>query len=237
MPQQVDFNTPERIIREAMLDAGLLQWGEDPTSEDYARYMGRLNDLVNLWQTQGIKLWVNQTVLVPLSVGVASYYLGPFGSIVSQKPPRVLFGVYVDSGGRRRELGSLSWQEYHSLTDRSAQGPVLAYHVDKGVADTRVSFWRVPDASATTGSVELLIQAQIANMVSLVDAMSFPQEWYIALRWGLADEICSGQSQATQARCEMKAKEFRQALEDWDVEDAGTRFVADGRGQGGSRFR
>ena len=75
-------------------------------------------------------------------------------------------------------------------------------------------------------------------MVSVNDQMNFPQEWFLALRWGFADEICTGQPQAIMDRCEKKATMYREALEDWDVEDTSTRFQPDTRmGYGASNFR
>ena len=57
MTTPISFNTPDRVIRFAMDNAGLLQDGDSPSSEQYAKYMPRLNDMINVWQTEGIKLW------------------------------------------------------------------------------------------------------------------------------------------------------------------------------------
>ena len=46
---------------------------------------------------------------------------------------------------------------------------------------------------------------------------------------GLADELATGQPQPIMQRCEAKANQYRQALEDWDVEDASTSFAPDQR--------
>jgi len=88
----------------------------------------------------------------------------------------------------------------------------------------------VPDTTAATGTVHLILQTQATNMGSLTDNDAFPVEWAMALRWGLADELATGQPQTIMARCEAKAKAYREALEDWDVEDADTRFKPDPRG-------
>ncbi len=236
MTSPLDFHTPGRIIREAMIDAGLLQRGEEPTSDDYSRYMGRLSDLVNMWQTQGLKLWVNEVISITLVAGTGSYFLGPGGTITTTKPLRVIDGYYISSGNERTPLTSLSWQRYNTLSNTTQTGAISSYLVDKQLTNLRVAFWQVPDAAAATGRVDLLIQGQVTEMISLNDRVSFPQEWYVALRWGLADDICSGQSQAIQARCMEKARAFRQALEDWDVEDASTFIQPDFQGMGGNPF-
>ena len=55
------------------------------------------------------------------------------------------------------------------------------------------------------------------------------QPGMMGLRWALADELSTGQPQAIMDRCERKATAYRQALEDWDVEDAPTSFTPDQR--------
>jgi len=81
------------------------------------------------------------------------------------------------------------------------------------------------------------VQQQIANFTGLYDTIDFPQEWMMALRWGLADDICTGQPQAIMDRCKANAGMYRTALEDWDVEDTSTRFTPDSQTRGGYASR
>ena len=90
MTVPANFNTPDRIIRMGLKDAGLLQEGDDPSPEQFADGMNRLNDLINFWQTQGIKVWLQSDLTVPLVEGKGTYTLGPTGDVVITKPTRVL---------------------------------------------------------------------------------------------------------------------------------------------------
>lgn len=229
MPGPTSFNTPSRIISYAMVDAGLLQEGEEPNSQQLASYMVRLNDLINLWQTQGLKLWVNSLVNITLVAGTASYLLGPGGAILTTKPARVLEAYYYNSTGQSYPLNNMAWNDYNMLSNKSQQGAINSYFQDKQQNNISITLWLVPDVTAATGYVQVLVQKQITNMVSLNDSLSFPQEWFLGLRWGLADDICTGQPQSIVDRCAQRAKAFREALEDWDVEDASTRFTPDPR--------
>lgn len=224
------YNTPARIITFAMKDAGLLQEGETPNSDNYAEYMDRLNDLVNTWQTQGLKLWVNSMLSVPLVAGTATYTLGPGGAIIATKPLRVLEAYYVDVNSVDRPLDILSWNGYNTLANKTQQGTIQSIFPNKQKDNIILTTWLIPDATAAAGTLSLLIQQQVNSMLVLNDDISFPVEWYMALRWGLADDIASGQSEAIMSRCEKKASQYRMALEDWDVEDASTSFSPDYRG-------
>ena len=229
MTAPTNFNTPDRIIRMAMVDAGYLQDGDDPTSEQFANYLNRLNDLINLWQTKGLKLWLQSDLSVPLTAGQATYTFGPGGSVDMTKPLRVLQGYYLDTSDTKRPLLPLSRDEYTRLSNVVQLGALNSYFVDKQQSVLSISFWLTPDTTAATGTAQLSIQQQVVNLVSLNDDMNFPQEWFMALRWGLADDICTGQPQAIMDRCFTKAEMFRTALEDWDVEDASTVFQPDQR--------
>ena len=217
-------NTPQRVIKYAMINAGLLADGTDPSSDNYANYMIRLNDLINFWQTQGLKLWLQTDLSITLVAGTALYSLYPSGTVAMTKPLRVVQGYFQDSAGTRRPLIPISREEYSRLSTVTQQGPITQYFVDKQYDRLNVSFWLVPDSTAATGTGHLIIQSQATNLVSLTDTIQFPQEWFIALCWGLADEICTGQPQAIMDRCQQRAMTYRDALENWDVEDAPTRF-------------
>ena len=233
MPQNSTYTQSYRIICQAMDNAGLLQEGDEPNSEQLAKYMNRLNDLVNSWQTQGIKLWTIQTVTVPLVAGQGTYTLGPAGDVVMTRPLRVIEAYYLNTlvtPNVKTQLYCLSWDEYFRLSQTTQQGQLNSYFVDKGQTNLTVKFWLVPDSTAATnGNVGLMVQNQITQVTQMNDTMNFPVEWMNALIWGLADEICTGQSQYISDRCAQKANMYRTALENWDREDAMTYFVPDQR--------
>ncbi len=224
-------NTPISIISDAYFDAGLLQEGQAPNSEQIVSGMRKLQDLVNLMQTQGLKLWLNVDTSVTLVSGQSTYTFGSAGTVTMPKPPRVIDAWYADANGIRRPLIPLSWNDYARLSIINQTGQINSYFVDKQQSLLSVFFWLIPDVTAATGTAHLLLQQQITQFVNLTETMNFPTEWRIALRWGLADELATGQPQAIMDRCQQRAIQYRQMLEDWDIEDAPTRFTPDSRSQ------
>jgi hypothetical protein len=239
---QTNYLTAQRIIRMAYKDAGLIQDGDQPTSEQYADGLTRMNDVANLWQTQGLKLWLIEDIAITLIPGQATYTpTYPNGSVSTgylTKPTRIIEAYYLDQTQVRRPLIPLSWHDWVTLSQVNQQGQLNSYFVNKQQYQLQVSFWLIPDANAATGQAHLVTQTQVTNMVSLTDNMAFPTEWAMGLRWGLADELATGQPQAIMDRCERRANQFRMMLEDWDVEDAPTSFAPDQRtGYAVSSFR
>lgn len=233
-------NNAYGIITDAMVDAGLLQEGDRPNSEQLAVNMRRLNDTINLWQTQGLKLFLQEEVNVPLVVGQTQYVLGPSGpAVVMARPPRILQGFIIGSGNVRRPLVNISRDEWERLSQITGNnGQINSFMVDKQATQTNLNLWPAPDTVEAANTATFLMQIQAPNPISLTDQVGFPQEWRIALRWGLADDICTGQPMAIMQRCAERAKAYRDALEDWDVEDAPTFFNVDSRFyQNSGRFR
>lgn len=234
------FNSVQRTIRSAMENAGLLEELSDPTPEQFARYKDRLNDLVNVLAiTPGLRLWLMDDISITLTSGTATYQLGPAGSIMTTRPLRVLQGYFLDSTANRRPIYPMSWDEYLRLSNTTQTGPVTQFLIDKQILNLDVTFWLTPDATAATGTAHLFLEQQVIQSVSLIDTMGFPIEWYMALQWGLAAEICTGQPDSVIQRCEGKAAYYRELLGGWDIEDASTSFTPDStRGaQGMRRFQ
>lgn len=272
-------NTPSAIITDAYQDAGLTQLGQTPNSEQIVVGMRKLTDLINLWQTQGLKLWLNVDTPVPLVAGQNLYTLTTSGSVDMVRPPRVIDAYYqnetrvlatalvvgttyvitalgttdfticgalantvgvtftctvVGTGtgtasatNNRWPLNVLAWSDYIRLSQTVELGTINSYFVDKQQTSTKVFFWLTPDTTAATGTAHLLLQTQVTNFTNVTETMNFPIEWRIALRWGLADEISTGQPQAIMDRCAQRAAAYRETLENWDVEDSPTRFTPD----------
>jgi len=231
-------NTPNGIIRDAMFEAGYLARGELPNSEDISDNFRRLTDMINLWQTQGLKLFLNETLSVTLTAGQGLYTFGPLGTVPMVKPMRVLQANVLNTDNIRRPLNTLSYNEWMTLSQTNNLGMISSYFVDKQADLLKVHFWNVPDATEALNTVEMLTQVAAPNVINLEDDTQFPQEWRIALLWGLADEIAGGQPQAIMDRCSQRAMAYRDALEDWDVEDAKTRFTVNFQGMATpGRFR
>jgi len=224
--------TPIVIIQDAMFDAGLLRQGQSPNSEQIATNMRKLRDLINYMQTDGLKLWLNYDLSITLTAGTGTYKLGPTadgGTVNMTRPMRIIEGYYLFSNGTRQPLIPLSWDDYIRLSQVNTTGAINSYFANKQQYTLDVFFWLIPDATAATGTGHVLIQQQVTNPVSLTETMNFPIEWRMALRWGLAADICTGQPEAIITRCTQMAHFYREALENWDVEDAPTQFSPDPR--------
>ncbi len=241
MTQPAALTNALGIITDAMFDVGKLRAGGEPDSESLATNMRRLNKIINYLMTQGCKLFLIENVVLtlvpPLSNGngVNLYTLGPTGTVVMQKPLRVISAFYLYNGtganSNQYPLVPLSYpDEWNRLANLLSPGPVNSYAVDKQPFTLNVYLWNPPDAfTAANGSVVLQVETSVTNFTGLTDTMQFPVEWSLALEWILADQISTGQPVAVQGKAAALAQKYQTQLEDWDVEDADTMLQPDQR--------
>ena len=222
----------------AYREAKLIAQAANPSSDQLAEGTNRLNDLINLWQTDGLRLWLNEDTAVPLTAGVDLYTFGPAGTVVMPKPLRVIEGYYLDNNNIRRPIYPLARNDWDRLSIVSQQGQIINYFADKQVDLLNVWTYLVPDSVAATGTMHLILQNQVTHFTGLTDEMNFPPEWFIALRKGLAYDLATGQPDSIVSKLGQEMTMYKDKLDGWDVEDAPTQFQPDMRmGQNSGRFR
>jgi len=236
MTSPSSFYTAQRIIRFAYRDAGLIQEGGEPNSEQYADGLMRLNDIANIAQVDGLKLWTILDQPITLLAGHPTYTLSPTGDVVMAKPLKVIQGYCIDPNGIRRPIVPMSWEEWTRLSQVNQQGQINSYFVDKQRTALSVSFWLVPDSVMALSTAHLIIQQQMGQMVSLTDQTAFPIEWSMFLRWALADDISTGQPVEIVGNCQSKHMMYKEKLENWDIEDVSVMFTPDQRSSYYNRF-
>ena len=234
-----DYGTPGRLITMAYRDSGKIARDQIPDSDQLLDGMTRLADILYFQQTQGLKLWLLQDLTVPLVAGQRLYTFGPGGTTDMRRPFRVEFGYATDGNNlNRRGIDPLSYQDYSRLSNVTQTGMVTQYFVDKQIDLLNVSLWLTPDANQVSdGTVHLVVRTKAAHLENLNDTMTFPPEWYLALRWTLAWEFATGQPVAVQQRCQLFSQQYLDALEGFDIEDVSMQIQADQSQTAGGAFR
>jgi hypothetical protein len=209
-----------------------------------------MNILLKHWSVKGLKLWCYQTVVVPMVIGKRKYTLGPSGADVTCiRPLRVLeYGNFLRDtscgcGGSGQgdfdiALRLISRAEYREFGYKFAQGLTnsIYYNPTINIASGATSpslgwgeLWVYVTANDTDHAIYLNCQRPIYDMTSANDEFDLPQEWFNAIKWGLAAEIADEYEVSEQRIMRLNAK-AEQALElctDWSVEEASTTFAPD----------
>ena len=138
-----------------------------------------------------------------------------------------LSNTYVD-----QPLIIVSQQEYNFLGSKFTTGTSnsIQYwpYVDYG---TLKIFLTPDDNTANNYEVHLTVQRAIYDINKSNETFDFPQEWYQALRWGLASELVLDYGIPDQRAITItqKAQMYKDRLAAWDTENASTMFQPDMR--------
>jgi hypothetical protein len=174
--------TRNDIIDSALRTLGVIGIGETPTTEDYTNCSQALNIMIKSWSKKGYPLWVVSTQTINLVDGTASYNLGT-------RPVRI-FGAYIrNTDNHDTQLRLISNQEYDDLGNKTTEGTPNQIYYDNQLAAGTVYVYPVPDATSADYTIYVEAQRMFYDMSASTDNFDFPQEWFQAIKWGLAAEI------------------------------------------------
>jgi len=216
-------NTSQAVIEKAYADSMKLPRGGTLTAGQLTDGLERLQDIVNVEATLGLKLFLETEVMVTLVAGQALYDFRPGGSVSMLRPLRVKDAVYQNGTSQTRPLIPLGRTDWAQQTSRAQLGVVTSYFAERLYDRLNLYLWNVPSAEEATGTLRVTLHSAAAALtLSLTTA--FPPEWVMFLRWALTADLSTGMPLEVIQRAEQKATTYRSILESFDVEDAPTRF-------------
>jgi len=226
------YNSMDRIIRMAMSDAGLLEDEMNPTADAQGNHAQRLLDMIQIWQIDGCKLSLIQDTLLPLTLNTNIYTFGPAGSVNMTRPVRVEGMYWQDSSGGKRDIFPVAREEWNRLPAAQNNGTVTQFMEERSNTLLRVYLWNKPGASDVAGQLRVVLRTTGPGVLNIADPITtfFPIEWAMALRWGLAADICTGQPDSIVNRCTSMAGHYKTVLEGFDVELGGIQLQPDRSG-------
>ncbi len=217
-------NTCQAVIEKAYVDSMKASKGATLTAAQLADGLDRLNDIANVEQTMGLKLWLESEYSLVLVAGQQLYDFRPGGYASITRPLRVKDATYWDSTSQSRPLYPLSRSEWNMKPARAQQGAVNEYFAEKLYDRLNLYLWQIPDTTAATGTIKLTLHTQVINQTTVSLTTAFPPEWVMFLRWALAADLASGMPVEVIQRCESKAAQYRKMIEDFEVEESPVRL-------------
>jgi hypothetical protein len=217
--------TRDNIIDAALRTLGVIGLGETPTSEDYTNCSQALNIMIKSWAKKGFPLFVNSTETVNLVASTSSYTL-------TNRPVRVFGGRIRNTDSVDTEVLLISAEEYDTIGDKTITGTPNQIYYDNTLTGT-LYVYPVPDSTSADYTLYVDVQRMFYDMNSSSDNFDFPQEWYQALKWGLAAEVAIEYGIDIQllSYYEQKADFYADEAFNFSVEEPSVFFTMDYRGQ------
>lgn len=237
--------TRDQLITKALIKQGWLDYTAPAPATKVTQMADSLNIMIKAWASEEIKLWCVEQLSLPLVAGQLSYTIGPTGAnLTANRPLRITdCNLRMNSTPTMPNdipLQRLSRQEYVMLGSKLSQGTPNSFYYDPQLGNGVLYLYLTPAAyDATNNLVKIWSNRQVLDMSSGTATFDFPQEWYQALLWGLADETSLDNQipEEVADRIAARAKKFKDALEDWDREDASVYMQPDVRMAMGMRRR
>lgn len=187
-----DFSvTRNQLITGALRLVGGVAQGETPTSDQITEAAEALNMLVKAWQAVGMPLWAMKQYTMSLTTSTSSYTIGVGSTVNTAKPLRVVSAyLHNIASGIDVPMTLLTREEYNSLGNKTSTGDPIQFFYEPLLTTGVVHLFPVPDSVAATDYTILLVyQRPFEDFDASTDTPDFPQEWYNALKYGLADML------------------------------------------------
>lgn len=219
--------TGNDLIKGALRLVGVLAQGEEPSSAQTSEALVALNYLLKSWVVDGLHLWKHRRDTITLVDGTVTYTLSdPKAYTVTQ--------VWINNTSNTSiPLRMISRQEYFRLSNRASNGTPSQVYVDKQKDSTLLYVYPVPDATtASLYNMEVSYTTTFDDLNTVSDIPDFPQEWYDAIKYGLAVRLAGEYNISTELRRELKAeaREFKEQVLSFGAEDSSIYFGLDYRG-------
>lgn len=235
----------DQLISASMRTLRVLQDGATPTANQITNGAEALNTLITNWQSNGLQLWTYQWLTIPCVVGKNTYTIGPTGADVTNVRPLRLMeeGCFIRNTISGQQLDTplvvLSRTDYANFGNKLSQGTINSIYyqpaIDSGLVTSPSVGYGTLYVYVTpidaTHSIIGNFQRPIYIMNNATDEFDFPAEWFLALRYGLA-EILADEYEVPDGRL-MRVREQAQKhhdnVQDWSVEQSKFRFQPDFR--------
>lgn len=137
------------------------------------------------------------------------------------RPLRILEMWRRDSSDSDIPVNVQSLEEYATQNSKTEDGKIVSVTYDPQLTNGKLYVW--PEADNVTDSLEFWYHRPFEDFDASTDNPDFPQEWYLALVYGLAALFCDVYANEIEiipaSRVNKKAKEFKKEVMDFSVED------------------
>lgn len=238
---QYFYPTAENIIDDALeiIRAIDPEASVTPTTTQRTKALRALNRMVTSWYAKGFQVWCTKNQSVTLVAGTTSYTWGPSGAINTARPLSIsqawLHNTSEDTDPL--PLSIIGREEYNRYTNKESESVPLAIYYDPQYdgpasnsganAKGKLFVYPAPSTSAaSTYTMTVVYTRPIQDFNATSDSLDFPQEWYDAIIWNLASQLCPAYGVPVMYwdRIRSEAKDKLDLVSGWDREE-GSVFI------------
>ena len=175
----------DNLIKGALRLAGVIAQGETPSATQISDAAESLNYMVKAWEADGLPIWAITTQTITPVAGQTSYTLS------NPKPLKAIQAWNRDIASNVDiPMRIITRQEYNILGNKSTTGNPIQLYFQPNRDDSTVYLFPTPDSNAATQrTIYIVCQRPYQDFNTATDTPDFPQEWYEAIKYGLASRL------------------------------------------------
>jgi hypothetical protein len=190
------FNqTGQQIISDALQLLGVVGGGTTTSSNDETFCLNILNKMIKAWQAQGIHLFTESEVTIPLTTGVGIMAFSSTGIEQSTYPESIVMGnpldiqslryfTYQGAEVRMRKFGRAQFMEIPNKLD---QANSTCFYFSPQDTYALLYIWPIPNNSVDTLTASYT--RIINDFTTDTNTPDFPVAWLDALTYNLAVKV------------------------------------------------
>lgn len=222
----------DQLISGALRAAGAIAQGETPTATQVSEAAEALNMFVKELQADGMPLWALKQYSVPLTA-TNTFNIGTSQTINTPKPLKVI-GAFLHNTSTDLDIPMvvLTREEYNRLGNKITPGQPIQVFYEPLINYGVLHVFPLPDSySITNCTITLVYQRPFEDFVASTDTPDFPQEWYNAIKFGLAHLLAPEYGLPLQERQDLasRARELRATALGFGTEEGSVFFGVDKR--------
>ena len=177
--------TAVQLITEARALLGILAEEEPLQATDLNRGILHLNLMIKAWQADGPFEWTKTEGSFTLVQGDADYVFGSGGTVTTV--PFDITDVRITRNSIDLPMEEMSREQYRALPNKASEGRPTQWFYDRQQGNGTLYVW--PTSDSALGTIKFTYRRMIQDIDASTNDLDFPQEWFEALLYGLADRL------------------------------------------------
>jgi len=222
--------TRDQFLTAALRICGAVAQGDTPTAAQLTESAEALNIFVKELEADGMPLWAIKQTTITLTA-TNTYTIG-IGMTVNVPKPLKIIQAFLRNTSSNIDIPVriITREEYNRLGNKSSTGQPIQIFYEPGLTNGTLYVFPTPDSTAITNTTLIIVyQRPFEDFVASSDNPDFPQEWYNAVKFGLAHLLAPEYGLPIQERQDLaaRARETRATALSFGTEEGSFYFQAD----------
>ncbi len=178
------------LITQALQTIGIYGLGQTPNSAETQDAVNALNIMADSWNADGLLIPSVTRESFTLTIGTASYTWGTtagVGNFTTARPVKIL-KAFIRDGNYDYSVDIIGEDEYEDIVDKTTSGRPEQLWYNPTYPLATVYLYYTPDAAY---NLRVDSEKDLIDFSTLTTAIALPSEYLAALKWNLAQELCS----------------------------------------------